>query len=266
MIFALGGRKERGARPAVRSFGHPVACPAAGRNTLTPFREDTVDMEYVRINNIDDPLFTEMHRLMEKVFPGEEVLAFGLWAEPLKDPGIHVYVAVENGEVVGATEYRYYPGMGVAMTDFTIIGREGLGIGPFLVRRREEDLLRLVKECGGRLLGMFAEIYNPYLMEEHDFGGVKPMNPFVRREVLAHLGYRRVDVPYVHPSWNDDGTPVRELDLGFLTYEPGVDAISASLVHRFLSTYYTALGNKPQEWYAMMEGLQQERELALLPL
>ena len=80
-------------------------------------------MEYVRINNINDPLFKQMHQLMQTVFPPEEVLEFDLWAEPLQDPGIRVFVAVQDGKVVGATEYRYYEDMQVAMTDFTIIGR-----------------------------------------------------------------------------------------------------------------------------------------------
>jgi len=223
-------------------------------------------MEYIRIQSIDNPYFRDMHRLMETVLPDEEVLAYGLWAEPLQDPGIHVYVAVHEGEVVGATEYRYYADQGVAMTDFTIIGKPGLGIGPFLVKKREADLLRMVNEQQGRLIGMFAEIYNPYLIEGHEFGGIKPMDPYVRREVLAHLGYRRLDVAYIHPSWNNDGTPVRELDLGFLAYEPDMEAVPASLVHRFLDTYYTALPNKPREWHDMMNGLLERQAVPLLPL
>lgn len=85
-------------------------------------------MEYVRITNIEDPLFKQMHELMGNVFPKEEVLEFNLWAEPLQDPGIRVFVAVQDGQVVGATEYRYYEDFQVAMTDFTIIGRDGMGI------------------------------------------------------------------------------------------------------------------------------------------
>ncbi|MGZ4032907.1 MAG: GNAT family N-acetyltransferase, partial [Tumebacillaceae bacterium] len=157
-------------------------------------------MDYHRITSISDPLFKQMHELMGTVFPPEEVLEFAAWKEPLEDPGIRVFVAVHEGEVVGATEYRFYADDEVAMTDFTIIGREGLGVGPFLVKKREEDLLNVVVESGSQLKGMFAEIYNPYLALDHAFGGIKPMDPFVRREVLSHLGYRRLDFPYVHPS------------------------------------------------------------------
>lgn len=88
-------------------------------------------MEFTRITSIQDPLFAQMHKLMQEIFPPEEVLDFQLWAEPLEDPGIRVFVAVHEGQVVGATEYRYYEDWNVAMTDFTIIGREGLGIGAF---------------------------------------------------------------------------------------------------------------------------------------
>ncbi|GAA4866219.1 hypothetical protein GCM10023310_52260 [Paenibacillus vulneris] len=226
-------------------------------------------MEYHRITNIADPYFKQMHELMQTVFPPEEVLEFSLWEEPLQDEGIRVFVAIHEGQVVGATEYRYYEDMQVAMTDFTIIGREGLGIGPFLVKRRMEDLQSLVRQSGGKLIGMFAEIYNPYLAEDHGFGGVKPMNPFVRREVLAHLGYRRLDLAYVHPSWHNDGAAVQELDLGFMPIgedADAVEAIPASLISGFLERYYTVLPNKPEAWYEMIAQLKQREQVRLLPM
>ncbi|MNC12917.1 hypothetical protein D3C75_606450 [compost metagenome] len=111
-------------------------------------------MEYIRITDISDPLFRQVHNLLSEVFPPEEVLEFSLWQEPLEDPGIRVFAAVHQGEVVGTTEYRYYPDWNVAMTDFTIIGREGLGIGRFLARNRLEDLNKLAADNGkiGRFL------------------------------------------------------------------------------------------------------------------
>ncbi|MCS7459071.1 GNAT family N-acetyltransferase [Paenibacillus doosanensis] len=226
-------------------------------------------MDYHRITNIADPYFKQMHELMQTVFPPEEVLEYELWAEPLQDPGIRVFVAVHEGQVVGATEYRYYEDMQVAMTDFTIIGREGLGIGPFLVKQRTSDLLSLVGAAGGKLLGMFAEIYNPYLAQDHSFGGVKPMDPFVRREVLAHIGYRKLDLGYVHPSWHNDGAAVQELDLGFMPFGDDADslgAIPASLISAFLERYYAVLPNKPQAWYDMVAQLKQRDQVRLLPL
>jgi hypothetical protein len=223
-------------------------------------------MDYIRIQSIEDPLFAKMHKLMGEVFPDEEVLEFSLWKEPLEDPGIQVFVAVHEGEVVGTTEYRYYPDFNVAMTDFTIIGREGLGVGRFLQQKRQEHLFAMAAENGKQLFGMFAEIYDPYRVQEHVFGGVKPMDPFVRREVLSHLGYRRLDFPYVHPSWNNDGEAVSELDLCFLTYADGVDALPAELVVNFLTRYYTVLDNKPQAWQEMVQGLKAKQEIALRPL
>src|SRR5665647_3606780 len=93
-------------------------------------------MDYKRIISIEDPLFKKLYQLMQEVFPPEEVLAFDLWREPLEDPGIRVFVAVLDGNVVGATEYRYYMDYNVAVTDFTIIGKPGLGIGNFLYQKR----------------------------------------------------------------------------------------------------------------------------------
>ncbi|EFM11256.1 conserved hypothetical protein [Paenibacillus curdlanolyticus YK9] len=222
-------------------------------------------MEYIRITNIEDPLFSQMHQLMQRVFPREEVLTFELWKEPLEDPGIRVFVAVHEGKVVGTTEYRYYEDFNVAMTDFTIIGEPGLGIGAFLWRERQRDLDRLAAAAGKKLDGMFAEIYDPYRAEEHAFGGLMTMNPYVRREVLSHMGYKRLDLSYVHPSWQNDGEAVEELDLGFLPYD-GRDTLDAALAAAFLRRYYAVLANKPSAWEAMVQSLESRETVALLPL
>lgn len=223
-------------------------------------------MEYIRIQSIDHPLFRSMHNLMKEIFPPEEVLEFSLWKELLEDPGIRVFVAVYEGQVVGATEYRYYEDFQVAMTDFTIIGREGLGIGRFLAAQRLEDLKALADASGKPMLGMFAEIYDPYRVESHVFGGVKPMDPFVRREVLSHLGYKRLDFPYVHPSWENDGEAVSELDLCFLPTDEQRAHIPAELVVSFLTRYYAVLSNKPQEWLQMIDKLREQQDVALKPI
>lgn len=223
-------------------------------------------MEYIRITSIEDPLFKQLHQLMQDVFPPEEVLEFDLWKEPLEDPGIRVFVAVHNKKVKGATEYRYYEDFNVAMTDFTIIGEAGLGIGPFLANKRLEDLIYLASINGNRLYGMFAEIYDPYRVEHYEFGGVKPMNPYVRREVLSHLGYKRLDFPYLHPSWNNDGEAVTGLDLCFLPMEARVNEVQTELIVKFLRRYYSVLSNKPEAWHAMIENLEANDKATLLPI
>ncbi|KQL49388.1 GNAT family acetyltransferase [Brevibacillus choshinensis] len=223
-------------------------------------------MEFVRIQHIDNPLFAKMHRLMQEVFPPEEVLDYELWREPLEDPGIRVFVAVHEGEVVGTTEYRYYSDLNVAMTDFTIVGREGLGVGRFLARERQKDLNALAKANGKELYGMFAEIYDPYRVEEHAFGGIKPMDPFVRREVLSHLGYKRTNIAYVHPSWQNDGEAVTGLDLGFMPTNEEQTTLEADLIVTFLKRYYSVLPQKPQAWLDMVEGLSGKESVELLPI
>jgi hypothetical protein len=203
---------------------------------------------------------------MKEVFPPEEVLEFDLWKEPLEDPGIRVFVAVFEDEVVGATEYRYYPDWNIAMTDFTIVGRQGLNLGRFLAKNRENDLNELARANGKELFGMFAEIYDPYQVENHEFGSVMTMNPFVRREVLSHLGYKRLDLNYVHPSWENNGEAVKGLNFCFMPTDDTLTEVSAQLVADFLTTYYSVLSNKPQEWLEMIEGIKNKETIRLLPL
>ncbi|HZG72377.1 MAG TPA: hypothetical protein VEY51_12650 [Chondromyces sp.] len=223
-------------------------------------------MDYRRITSIENPLFRKMHNLMKDIFPPEEVLEYELWKEPLEDPGIRVFVAVEGEEVVGATEYRYYEDFNVAMTDFTIIGKPGMGIGRFLYVKRQEDLTALAEQNGKQLYGMFAEIYNPYEVEHYEFGGVKPMDPYVRREVLSHLGYKRLEFPYVHPSWNNDGEAVTGLDLCFLPMDERMTEIPAELIVKFLRRYYSVLENKPDAWKEMIRLLEEKETVALRPI
>lgn len=223
-------------------------------------------MEFIRIISIDDPWFAAMHRLLGQVFPAEEVLAFEAWQEPLQDPSIRVCAAVHEGEVVGATEYRYMPTLQVAMTDFTIIGRPGLGVGRFLWLNRTEDLWRMAEEAGSLMLGTFAEVYNPERVADLSFGGISAMHPVVRREVLSHMGFQRLDFPYVHPSWQDDGTPVTNLDFCFLPADPATKRLPAALVADFLTAYYQVLPNKPIAWHEMIEGLRRREQLELRPL
>jgi len=223
-------------------------------------------LTYIRVKSIDDPNFAAMHQLLSEIFPPEEVLAFELWKEPIADPSIHVYVAKQDERVVGATEYRYDPMLRVAMTDFTIIGPQSQGIGRFLYASREKDLQRLQAESRTTMIGMFAEIYKPQETTELRFGNIPAMHPAVRREVLSHMGYRKLAINYVHPSWDHEGKAVSELDLGFRTTDESLTYISAALVVQFLRQYYAALPNKPQEWHEMIEMLESASEIALLPL
>ncbi|OMP66446.1 GNAT family acetyltransferase [Domibacillus epiphyticus] len=223
-------------------------------------------MEYVQIKSIEDPMFAKLHKTMQEVFPPEEVLEYSLWEEPLNDPTIRVFLAVHDDEVVGITEYRYNRELNVAMTDFTIITKEGLGAGPFLAKKRHEDLMNLSKDHDLNLIGMFAEIYDPYRAADHSFGGIKVMDPFVRREVLSHLGYQRLDFPYVHPAWTNEGEAVKDLDLCFLPYKDSIQSLSANFVSTFIQTYYDVLSNKPKEWHDMIEYLGKQTDIQLKPL
>lgn len=223
-------------------------------------------LTYHRITTIQDEHFPALHQLLGTIFPPEEVLAYDLWKEPLEDASIHVYVALHEGKVVGSTEYRYYPQLRVAMTDFTIIGQPNLGIGRFLLRQREEDLKKLAEQSNTQSIGMFAEVYDPFRAQIHEFGGVSPMNPIVRREVLSHIGYKRINFPYVHPSWDHEGNAVTELDLCFLPADENLTQLPAKLVADFLEIYYAALPNKPQQWLDMVASLKNETEVALQPL
>jgi hypothetical protein len=221
------------------------------------------DLQLHRITSIDDPRFADLHALLRRVFPPEEVLAYEKWAEPLADPGLRVLVALCDGEVAGATEYRYYADLEVGMIDFTIIARPGLSVGRFIWRERLADVQQWAAASGRRLRGLFAEVYDPARISDHEFGGLSVMHPLVRREVLSHLGFRRLDFPYVHPSWQNDGEAVSALDLCFWPADETQTELKASLIVQFLERYYAVLPNKPRAWLEMVEDLRRRDTVAL---
>jgi hypothetical protein len=92
------------------------------------------------------------------------------------------------------------------------------------------------------------------------------MDPFVRREVLSHLGYKRIDFSYVHPSWENNGEALKGLDLCFMPLDDELNSLPTNLVHDFLTTYYSILSNKPEEWLKMIDRLGDKEEISLLPL
>lgn len=92
------------------------------------------------------------------------------------------------------------------------------------------------------------------------------MNPFVRREVLSHMGYKKLDFPYLHPSWKNDGEAVKGLDFCFMPADEEITEIPSELVINFLTEYYSVLSAKPQDWYTMIEQLKEKEHISLLPL
>ena len=74
------------------------------------------------------------------------------------------------------------------------------------------------------------------------------MDPFVRREVLSHLGYKRTNFTYVHPSWQNDGEAVAGLDLGFMPTNEDQTTLEVELIVTFLKRYYAVLRSIPMKY------------------
>ncbi len=223
-------------------------------------------MDYVRITSVNDPHFKNIHYLMQTVFPPEEMLPIDSWKDPIEDGTIRVCVALHEERIVGATEYRYYPDLNVAIADFTIIGEPGVGAGRFLFLQRQHDIRTWAEQYKNVPLGMFTEVFDPYHGAKHASGGIPVMDPVVRREVLSHLGFKRCNFPYVHPSWKGNGEPISGLDLCFLPTDDAMEVLPSDLVANFLTRYYAVLSNKPAEWRTMVVQLRTRVSVPLVPL
>src|SRR5262249_38659915 len=62
-------------------------------------------------------------------------------------------------------------------------------------------------------------------------------DPFVRRRIFAHLGFRQVDIRYEQPVGGPDGGPVIFLDLLYCPRKPA-DTVPTTLVLATMRAYW----------------------------
>ncbi len=179
----------------------------------------------------------------------------------------HLLVAESNGHVLGGTLFHWLPSARVGFSSFMGVKRafRGRGIGR---RMHDERFHILDRDAGGRAQGVFIDVVNPTRLSEAELQREREAgsDPWDRRRVFEHLGFRQVAIRYEQPVGGPGGGPVTNLDLLFCPRDP-IDSIPTTLVVATMRAYWGGwVGDARAERYAAELGARAggATQLALL--
>jgi GNAT superfamily N-acetyltransferase len=211
------------------------------------------------IRQVDDPhdaAIAGFGKMQEAAYFAPETLIPGRYIpQLLANPARNFLIVAElDGRVVGGALFHWLAEAGSGFSSFLGVERSlrGQGIARRLHERRFEVLDRA---AGGHVPGVFIDVVSPVRMppeeieREHNAGS----DPFERRRVFAHLGFRQVDIRYEQPVGGPNGGPVTILDLLFCPHEP-TDEIPTALVVATMQAYWTP-------WFGKEGAVRHAREL-----
>jgi GNAT superfamily N-acetyltransferase len=203
-----------------------------------------------RIDSPDDADLQQLSALMNVTFPDPNtVLGLDRMQEFLaaNRPGAArrfcVLVATDPGRagaVVGGSVFSYVARSICGFSEYILVDRRvrGTGLGRRLFDARKEVLDEAARRAGhGGCRGLFIEADNPERVPA-DFAEIEretALDAWERLRLFDHLGFRRVDVPYVQPPLAPDKEPIDYLDLLFAPW-PAHTAISAIPAQSVLDT------------------------------
>ena len=158
----------------------------------------------------------------------------------------NVLVAERDDAVVGGTVFSYVFDSNCGFSEYIVADQRvrGTGLGRSLFDARKAQLDALAKNNGFRgCHGVFIEVDSPERTPAHfaEAEGETALDLRQRVRLFAHLGFRRVDAPYVQPPLAPGKQAIDYMDLLFAAWE-GVsqDRIPAEWVFDTLAAIWSA--------------------------
>jgi GNAT superfamily N-acetyltransferase len=150
-----------------------------------------------------------------------------------------VLVAERGGQVLGGTVFHYLASAGSGFSSFMGVARAARGEG--IARRLHEARFDVLdRAAGGHVAGVFIDVVNPTRMTSAQLERERSVgsDPFVRRAIFEHLGFRQVDIRYEQPVGGPNGGPVTNLDLLYCPHE-SAERVATALVLATMRAYWT---------------------------
>jgi GNAT superfamily N-acetyltransferase len=200
------------------------------------------DVELIEVKRAEDPLLVDVAELLAHTFSDpntvlglDRLQEFVAANESNTERSFHVLGAREDNHVVGLSVFSYVPASNCGFSEYIVVARStrGSGLGRALFDRRKAILDEHARRAGHkRCRGLFIETDNPSRAHpEHQTAELETaMDPMERLRVFLHLGFWRVDVPYVQPPLAAGKQPVDYLDLLFAPWDGDVRQISTRVV------------------------------------
>src|SRR5438874_5453575 len=197
--------------PTRRVLPSPRAASTPRRGGQRWCRQVSTTVRLKHIESPDDPDLARLWALMDATFADPDiVLGLDRMQEFLaaNRPGagrrFFVVVATNTG-VVGGTVFSYIARSACGFSEYILVDRlsRGTGLGRALFDARQEVLNLEARRNGYEACrGLFIEADNPLRLPA-DVAAIERETAMEARERLRlfdHLGFRRVDVPYVQPA------------------------------------------------------------------
>lgn len=187
----------------------------------------------------------------------------------------HVIVAEAGISVIGAVAFSHVPAENCGFSEYIAVDRgfRGRGVARALHAARQSTLDEDARAMGQPACrGLFIEVEHPertptVIVEQER---VTALDPWDRWRVFDHMGYLRVDTPYVQPPLAADKEAVYYMDLFFLPWDTCVRAASRVPASWILATtrpvwraWTSETFEQHQTWFAQHMG---SADVALRPL
>lgn len=177
-------------------------------------------------------------------------------------------VAEHGGQVVGGALFHWLAEPGTGFSSFMGVDQAYRGHG--LARRLHEQRRAILDQAAGgpeHMAGVFIDVVNPSRLSPQELHreSLVGSDPWTRRRVFAHFGFRQVGIYYEQPVGGPDGGPVTTLDLLFC---PRVEraTIPTDFVVATMRGYWGAWLQERARFYAeqLRERAHGQTELPLL--
>lgn len=149
--------------------------------------------------------------------------------------------AATHPHVLGGMAFEYYRDSRCGLLTYLVTdpAHRRRGLARRLIRQAIALLHRDAREYAAQLRGVFSETEDPQQVGAQD----NVMSPRDRLTVLARLGARRIDIPYVQPALAGGSGRCRHLLLlAFYPDAAQATHIEGDVVRDFLHEFYRALG------------------------
>jgi GNAT superfamily N-acetyltransferase len=209
------------------------------------------DVTIREVTEPHDPAIVEFGRMQEAAYFAPETLIPAGYIPRLLQTGPRrnfLLVAEHDSHVVGGALFHWLAQAGTGFSSFMGVDQafRGQGVG----RRLHEQRFAVLDAAAGRPIpGVFIDVVNPTRLSPQDLTreGLAGTDPWTRRRVFDHLGFRQVDIRYEQPVGGPNGGPVTILDLLYCT-RPPADTVPTDLVVATMQDYWSSwLGDKAAE-------------------
>jgi GNAT superfamily N-acetyltransferase len=198
----------------------------------------------------DDPRLAAFAALLERTFPDpDSVLGLDRIQQFLTEPGARTFnvLVAEDGDsrVLGGSVFSYVARANCGFSEYLVLepSLRGRGLGRQLFDGRRAILDGLARECGHvRCRGLFIEVDSPERTPPELLAAEREssLDAYERLRLFDHLGFSKVDVPYVQPPLGPGKQPVDYLDLLFAAWEPPMRVIPVDWILQTLEPIWTA--------------------------